>query len=519
MSENGKNNNGDAEPDTAAQASVGSSAVKQSGEHVGDPLFAFTHKRSNTADTPAPEDGTAPWDRALLRSCNVRLSIALMSVVGLAPVPLGSNRPVFWMILATVVFAMLGIYLGVLALNRIKLRKPLWHVPVIAVLACLFLVFAVLQTLPVAGLLPFAPPASQGDGAITLSRDATRLATLRWASYAVFFFLMLQVVDSRSRARQLAWAIFLIVTAHAAYGLINLRFLGDAFFWGPKEAYQTVVTGTFVNRNSFATFAGSGAILGFSLLMHDALRRQASARSRYWAVSVDGIGTATLWVCLLVILAALVSTGSRMGVAATGIGLILVCVLLIRKQGRHSRQSRLLLLAMGTIALVGVFTVFGQVTLDRAIFSAQDGGTRLDLYAQVLDLIRARPLFGFGLDAFSLAFEQAHRPPVSPDLVWGRAHSTYLTLWSEMGLIFGSIPLVICGLIALRLARTALSGDRDYVLAVAGLGVISLAAIHSLVDFSLEMPANVYLFLAIISLGVLTGKQSNSATDHPADQQ
>jgi O-antigen ligase len=479
-------------------------------------LFAFTPERPETLNTPPPTDDDAPWDRQLSRSYNARLSFALMALVALAPVPLGSNRPVFWMVLATVVFAILGIYLGALAVHRIRLRNPLWRVPIIAGLAVLFLGYAVLQTVPLGGMLPFAP-LSDGNGIISLSRDATRIATLRWASYAAFFFLMLQVVDNRTRARTLAWAIFLIITAHAAYGLISLRFLGEAFSWGPKDAYKTVVTGTFVNRNSFATFAGSGAILGFSLLMHEALRRRASARSRFWMVSVDGIRTATLWICLLVILAALVATGSRMGVAGTGAGLILVSVLLIRKHARNFRGSRLLLFTVGAIVLAGVFTVFGQLVLDRAIFSAADSGSRLDLYKQVLELVRARPLFGFGLDSFPLAYEQVHRPPVSPDLVWGRAHSTYLTLWSEMGLIFGSVPLLISALIAWRLARSAFSGKRDFVLAIAGLGVITLAAIHSLVDFSLEMPANVYLFLAILALGVSTGKKQHDIAANPRD--
>ncbi len=492
-------------PDATRDGAIASPFAKHPDERSAEMLFAFTARRPETSTKPPQIDEAATWDRTSLKTYNGHLAVALMSVVALAPIPLGSNRPVYWLILAAVLFAILGIYLGALARRNIRMRKPIWRVPLVGGLAVLFLLYGVFQTLPVGTWLPGLMTGNDGSPMISLSRDATRLATLRWASYAVFFFLMLQVVDNRTRARRLAWVIFLIVSAHAAFALISFRFLGDAFFWGPKDAYRTVVTGTFVNRNSFATFAGAGAILGFSLLLHDYLRRRDFPRRLSWAVSIEGVKSATSWIFLVIILAALVATGSRMGVAATGTGLILVSILSMRKRMRHSTRTLLILVAGGTAALVAVFVVFGQVTLDRSIFSASDGNSRLDLYAQVLDIIRARPISGFGLDAFSLAFEQVHRPPVSPDLVWGRAHSTYLTLWAEMGLIFGSIPLLIVAILAFRMLRTIVSKHRDYVLAIAGLGVVTQVALHSLVDFSLEMPANVYLFLAILAVAA-TGR-------------
>lgn len=499
------------EQSTAVPGAVESPFSKHPDERAKDMMFAFAKRRPARSELRPTGGDTAPWDALVLKNYNSRLSIALITLVALAPVPLGSNRPVFWMVLAVVVFALLGIYLSALSARRIRLRKALWQMPVIATLAIGFLGFALFQTVPVNAPWPFTSPDPGGGGAITLSLDATRIAALRWASYAVFFFLMLQVVDNRTRARRLSWALFLVVSVHAAFALVSFRFLGDAFFWGPKEAYQTVVTGTFVNRNSFATFAGFGAILGFSLLLHETLRTRRTARSRFWMISLESIRSATLWICLFVILAALLATGSRMGVAGTGAGLVVAFITLMRKHARPTSRLRVVLIIVGLGTMIGAFMIFGQVALDRAIFSARDGGTRLDLYKQVSELIGARPFSGFGLDSFPLAFEQIHRPPVSPDLVWGRAHSTYLTLWSEMGLVFGSLPLFICAVLAVRMLRSVSSQQRDYVLAVAGLGIMTLAALHSLVDFSLEMPANVYLFLAILALGAPSGKQGKGA--------
>jgi O-antigen ligase len=167
-------------------------------------------------------------------------------------------------------------------------------------------------------------------------------------------------------------------------------------------------------------------------------------------------------------------------------------------------------LAFITIGLL--LAVFGQTAIERAIFTLGGKDGRFDLYVQTLELMRARPWLGFGFDTFGLTFEQVHRPPVSPDLVWNRAHSTYLALWVEMGLVFGSLPLVIGAGFMIRQTRIVLAAPRDFVLAIAGLGVMVLAALHSLVDFSLEMSANVFLFLTIVALAAGTRLQPGART-------
>jgi len=481
-------------------------------ERARDQLFAFAERPSRAETDPPPPSLTGSVNGSDLKRINGILSIILILIVAVAPIPVGSNRPVFWLLWAAIIFAVFGIYLVVVSKRGFKLRSPVGQVPLISAAAVLFVAYAWVQTLPISATLPaglLSQTDSVGQQMISLSRDATRVASLRWASYAIFFFMMLQVVENRTRARRLAWAIFLIITLHATIGLISFRFLGEDFFWGPKSAYLGVVTGTFVNRNSFATFTGFGAILGAALLLHDFLRGGAPQRLG-WVFSIDGIRTATLWICLSLILAALVATGSRMGVAATGVAILLVGFLTVRKHAQKSGRSVLVLVAGQMGALILLFMVFGKTVLNRAIFSSADSESRLDLYAQTIDLIQSRPLTGFGLDAFELAFEQVHRPPVSPDLIWGRAHSTYLTHWTEMGVLFGSLPLLICALIAVRMVQNYRRQTNDTVLAIAGLGVLTLAGLHSLVDFSLEMSANVFLFLALLALAFPSRRRSDA---------
>jgi len=165
---------------------------------------------------------------------------------------------------------------------------------------------------------------------------------------------------------------------------------------------------------------------------------------------------------------------------------------------RSHRQWPLVILGAGIIMIA----LFGQGLTERFLFSSSSLSTRWQLYQQVQGLIAARPLTGFGAGSFPLAFELVHAPGVSSDVVWTRAHSTYLTLWSEYGLLIGSIP-IIAGITVLRgIANRWRVGDADPALAMAAIGAIILAAVHSIFDFSLEIQANAFLLLAILGLAL-----------------
>ena len=80
-----------------------------------------------------------------------------------------------------------------------------------------------------------------------------------------------------------------------------------------------------------------------------------------------------------------------------------------------------------------------------------------------------------------------------------------------MGLVIGSIPPLLCAVVlAVTILRVRRAG-RDFALGIVGIGVIALAGLHSLVDFSLEIAANVYLFLALVALGLTTGLRKGAS--------
>ena len=458
------------------------------------------------------------------------LAVALLAVLALSPLPLGANRPQYWLFWSAVILTLGGLYLLALGLRNRPLAVPVrWLLPEMLIFAA-FIGWAIVQLLPLP--VRFEAPAiaqalirEKPMSRISLASQAGALAALRWISYAALFTLMLQCARNGARARRIGWAIFLIVIAHATWALIAYR-SGT----GAAEAAlaaglppQRGLSGPFANRNAMASFIGMGLVMGAALALNAMLRGRPSrpGRGRAWMhglIAGGGMMHVLILLALALALMALMATGSRMGVASSLTALALSAALIARKRG-ISMRAIALSGAIGAALFAISLPWLGPYLFERALFALPDGSRRFAFYGQVLEMIGARPLLGYGLDAFPIAYEQVHRPPVSPDLVWSRAHSTYLALWSEAGIVAGSLPLAIMALWAWRMARALRRRRRDYALIAAALGALALAALHSSLDFSFEMPANAYLLLAMLALGIarsLPGSGRDPAVPPPA---
>lgn len=430
----------------------------------------------------------------------------LLGVVLLAPLPAGSNRPVAWMLWATLLYGLAAVLLARRALRPgappfLALRMPLVVGPPLVLLA-----WGAVQILPLGQLLPLALPdtGAARPSTISIAPDASALALLRMGASLVFFVLMLEAGARPSRARFLAAAIFTGVVLHAVWGMVALNLLGDVHFWGPKTSYPGAATGAFVNRNSFATFLGIGAVLGLSRILED-MRQPRIRRARGGALtSPETVRAALDWVALGLVLASLVMTQSRMGLFATTLALILVVVLSPHRplSPAAGRPRRKWLAGLGLLAMTGLALLASGGVIERMLFLARATSGRLEIYRQTLGMILARPLSGHGADSFAPGFELYRRPALSPHLTFELPHSSYLTLWSDFGLVAGSLLVVAGGAALWRLWRYLGTRPPDAGLPVAALAATVLVAVHSLVDFSLEMQANLFLYLAVLALGL-----------------
>ncbi|WP_218132080.1 O-antigen ligase family protein [Roseicitreum antarcticum] len=426
----------------------------------------------------------------------------------LAPIPLASHRPVWWLLLGIVIsgIAVWHLVRG----SRIAPDRTLQmfkHAPLF-LMGLAVVVFAVLQGLPIAAIIPDALlrlPETMVPGpvlhTISIVPDASILGALRITIYLCFVALVLEAAAQPNRGERMGWLLFFGITAHAVWGLVSLNFLGDTLLFGEKTAYQGMATGTFVNRNSYATFLGFGIVLGIALSLDRRIApRIRASRDPGW-LSPERIEMLGIWAMIAMITLALLATQSRMGVGATAVAGLLTFVVMRIKQG-HSTAATLLTGGIGFVIFAAIALLRGgQGVLERFIFVEGASETRADFYSQILGMIGNRPFTGYGLDAFAPAFELHRAPPITAPLYLDMAHNSYLTLWAEMGLLFGSLPILALIGAAVIILRRIARRTTDLAMPVAALGIICLGGLHSLVDFSLEIPANVLVFLAVIAIG------------------
>ncbi|MEQ1900568.1 MAG: O-antigen ligase family protein [Devosia sp.] len=429
------------------------------------------------------------------------LAAALVVIVVLAPLPLGGNRPFLWPAWTFLVGITATAYAAYLLMRRRGLAVPLasfaWPGFVFAAI-CGYLLVQCLPIARVLGLGQIGPPPGIETPFLSIAPGQTVLMLVRWLGYGLLFLLAAQVSASRSRAILMVEAVYFALVFYGLLGLVQLGFFGDTLLGLNKWAYNGFATGTFVNRNSYATYLAFGLAIGTALLTTGLVPSGTEPQRRGW---LQKRGTIGLYLASLgVILAALFASGSRMGLFAGLLGSAVVFGLALFRRERSTQASFLVPIA-GLAGGLLILVAFGGALLDRVSGIENDAESRLELYRQVWAMTLQRPFTGFGGGAFELAFQMFRGPPLGNDVVWDKAHSTYLTLAAELGLPVALLALALVGGLSARVTTLLRNPNGGRRIALAVTGVLVVAATHSLVDFSLEIQANAYLFVMLLGIG------------------
>lgn len=436
--------------------------------------------------------------------------------LALAPIPLGSNRPFFWALNAMAVGLLTFAWLCTTGLQAQRLRIPLSAFRWPALAFGLAIAFMMVQILPLPMLQAPATLWTEAGqalertlpGVISVYPGATLWMILRYLSYGLLFFLVAQIAAEPHRALVLLRIVFALTVAHAGIAILFLFQFGDTLLFMPKWAYSGTATGFFVNKNSFATFLAFGTGAGSALLV--AAIQSDRNRTRRRTVRFDDvlISFGLYGVGLVIILSALFLTGSRMG---TFVGLIGLCLPPLVAIGRLDRRGWAGAIVLGLILVVTLLLMLSGKGLTERIGSLETAtDERLLLYRQVLDLIRAGSWHGYGGGTFADAFQLAHRLPLSADVVWDAAHNLYLELIADLG-VFALAPLAAVLLIAVPILRNP---GIDPIRLSAAIAIL-IAAIHSLVDFSLQIEANAFVFITLIAAGWAKTRPHREAAADP----
>lgn len=478
-------------------------------EFETDMLMTSRNAQLQLRKPDAPREKRGRGSRRYAR-LNRRIAFFVGASVALSPIPIALNRPSLWLIwvgltaITTVIYMALG--------NRAAPSRPLLTLRFFRFFAIALAIpaFAIIQSVPIGSFVPLDlgwpvgsfPDQMHSVSTISLLPSASVVGALRFTGYVVFAALVIEVSGRADRASTLGWVIFWATVTHAVWGVAALRFLGDAALFGEKRAYLGAATGTFINRNSFATFLSMGGVFGLALILDRSGRARMRRARPIGFLGFEYIEAITLWLALAIIYLALILTQSRLGIAASAVGTVFCFASMRIKLGAKVWTTCCISFGLGLFVLIGALTTLGQGVLERTVFLASAFEARLNGYRLSMDLIAARPWFGYGLDTFRPAFELVHADPMDPQIVWDRAHSTYLTHWIELGLLIGSLPIVLGFFVFWRLIDILKRRSVDFALSVGALSAFIVAASHSVNDFSLELPANVIMLITILGLGI-----------------
>lgn len=428
---------------------------------------------------------------------------SLVALAAAAPLPFGSVPDWAEGMLAGMVGVLLATWGALVLRGSVPLvRPPAWF----WLASALFLAalgWAVAQTLTG---LPAAPRAfgwegEAATGPVALDPAAARAAALGIAACAGVFWLALQTGRDAKRA---AWAFAALGFAaglHALYGLLAHLSGTNTILWFAKTAYHDVVTGTFVNRNTFATHAALGLLCLAAALRETFATAQAHAVPRRERlrrlVAQTPVRRALLLAAALLVGNAILLSESRAGTASTLLALAVFLGMLALRRGRALLAA---VVAVGALGAGLLFATLGE-GLERRLWSADvDWDGRRQIAAETLAAIRAAPLRGVGLGGFEAA-HRMHREAGSAVRI-ERAHNDYLQTALELGVPGALAFFASLGILAFACAGASLRRRRNDAYPAAGLAACVLVGAHSALDFSLRVPAVAVLFSLMLGVAV-----------------
>lgn len=413
---------------------------------------------------------------------------------------LGANRPVSWLALAAIALVLFAVQAGLDLFDRDAPGRWRQILPV-AILYLGVIGWAMIQ----AGLAPvtaWTHPAwaeiGIAPGAISVDPGATWQGVLRLLAYAALFWIAAQGGRPEIRARRFVATVALWSVALALYGLVAM--FADFNPITGDTAYQGIVTASYINPNAYALYAGLGAIACLSALafhMPVSRRRHDSGRKVLRDLLEALIKGGWIYLTGFVVLAmAILYTESRAGSAASLAGVGVILVIILARRGRAWWIATWAIVALPVMAAaIGAGRLGDQFALNDPL---EDG--RIEVYERILAGIEAAPWLGHGLGAFQDGFRPYMTGDVS-DLDWDLAHSTYLENAFELGLPAAGALVLALLLVAWRLRRGTQVRRRMRPAPAFALAALAAGGLHSLVDFSLQMPATTALLAMILGVG------------------
>lgn len=345
--------------------------------------------------------------------------------------------------------------------------------------------------------------------AISIDQGSTIVALALFGAFALMLLGLIRALRFVP-LRALTASLSMLGLAIALMGIVQAAGIdrNDPLlygFWRP--GYGATPFGPFVNKNHYAGWM----VMVLPVALADVLARVAS-RSRAGRVDWSGLlramageraGRLVFGIVAVGIMGlTIVLTASRSGMASVAIALaVLGGAIWLRPETRAARRA----LTAGLVALAGSAVVWGGATGTVARFGESVGGFagRWHAWQDTVRIVRDFLPFGTGVGTYAqamLVYQTGDRTAI-----YQQAHNDYLQLLAEGGVLV-AIPAVlafgvICALIWRRLSAPDDDVTTRWMRTGAVAGLVGIAA-QSVVEFSLQMPGNTAMLVALLAIAL-----------------
>jgi O-antigen ligase len=329
-------------------------------------------------------------------------------------------------------------------------------------------------------------------------------------AYAILCFLVAQTLLRGAQARKLAFIFCIYGSAIAAFALLQGISPNGRLYWVRLPRLGGWIYGPYVNHNHYAGLME--LLIPIPLVL--SLSRLAPSKERLAAASAAALMAGTIFL-----------SGSRGGMLALFAELVVLAVVLVKQ--RHDLRTAAAL-ALFLLLVIGLLTWLGGDELSRRLASVHGSHTDIssDMRFQInrdgLRMFRQRPILGWGLGCFPVAYPQFRT--FYTNFFVNQAHDDYLQLLVEMGLL-GFATLIWYLVVLVRKASPKIKNWHSEVggaVTLACLLGITGILVHSVVDFNLEIPANAALFYVICTVAaagpMVVPKRKRKPIQPPAEQ-
>jgi len=342
---------------------------------------------------------------------------------------------------------------------------------------------------------------------LTLTPAATRESLLKFGTYLLIFFVVVQLFANVSAETWRGAGLALLVFTFVFSLLSILQFLWNParILWVDHDLARSPF-GPYVDRDHYAGLMEMLIPLSAAYVL--SRRKHAAFRG-------------VLWFGLLVPVVSLLLTGSRGGVLALLAEFAILGWILVY---RYPQPGRHVGIAVVGLALVGAAALFFWLAphfiLDKlgsaSNYIAETGQQgRVTLWKNSLGIVRDHPLTGTGMGSFVNAYTAYQTEAI--DLTVEHAHNDYIEVLAETGLLGGALLLAALWLFYsitfgnLPLELRAEPGWMRLGAAISCCGLL----VHSFFDFNLHIPANAVWFAFCAGLACLAGVPAVSDRPRP----